>query len=470
VEIQDPESIVSNSNIGGLLIELDTELAGFRALGEFPTEVHEEIQRAFLPERISDTLNIEGIRVNPRITRAILEGLTIAESDQYNEREIVNVISANELIEAEARERMPLTLQLIKELHRRVEHGLIDTAGSFRQKDVKITGAVEQPPSWADVPDLVAETCDRFCGMSNVHPLVRAAWLHATITRIHPFEDGNGRTGRLLQDFALLSEGLLPVGVPASRRQQYYDALEAADRGEWQTLIEVIANSELSALDRARRIAEAPTKRRERVKQLLKAAGQTTKQRDYNRYEVWRRRVEGVRDEFARWAEELNADPEGLNIRVHSYDPVSFEKWKDIRARRNVAGTWLLSLRFFVGRSPLYSFLFYARRHEANFVNGDRVLEDGQVGVFLTGAQEPNSKYVFGKYADPYITLREILFDGNEMLVFNEEEQSLGTPTLADGIQATFATDRWNLADGLVLPDVVEKFYEDALTKLGLIA
>ena len=98
--IQDPTTLALPASLQSLLADLDAELAAFQALGEFPPEVQDELQRAFLPERISDTLNIEGIRVNPRITRAILEGLTIAESDQYNEREILNVISANELIES----------------------------------------------------------------------------------------------------------------------------------------------------------------------------------------------------------------------------------------------------------------------------------------------------------------------------------------------------------------------------------
>lgn len=106
-----------------------------------------------------------------------------------------------------------------------------------------------------------------------------------------------------IQDFSLLASGLLPVGIPVSRRGEYCDGLESADQGDWRSLIEIIGNAELTALDRARRIAEAPVRRRARVQQLLRAAQTTVRQRDYNRYEVWRRRVEGLRDEFARWAE-----------------------------------------------------------------------------------------------------------------------------------------------------------------------
>ena len=467
--IQDIDEVVVTSNIASLLDELDREIAAFRALGEFPTEVQEEIQREFLPNRISDTLNIEGIRVNPRVTRAILEGLTIAESDQYNEREILNVIAANELVEAEGRRGAALTVQLLKELHRRVEEGLIASAGSFRQKDVKITGAIEQPPSWADIPDLIAELCERYARMSDVHPLIKAAWLHASFTRIHPFEDGNGRTGRLLQDFSLISEGLLPVGVPAARRQQYYDALEGADGGEWQPLLHMIADAELTALDRARRIAEAPLKRRAGVQALLRAASNKTKQRDYNVYEIWRRKVEGLRDEFVRWAEDVNADADGLRIRMHSYEPVSFEKWKEVREAGYASGTWLLTLRFLANRTPLYSFLFYVRRHDHHLVDSDREISDGMVGVFLTGAQEPNAKYEFVPYRDPYVSLREMLFDGSELITFSSSSNTEASLQLPDEVDAQFTSDRWRNDGDLLLPDVVQTFYTEALGKLGLI-
>lgn len=85
MKIQNPKQIVAVENLDDLLTDVDKEIAKFKDLGEFPPEVVAEIQRAFLPERISDTLNIEGVRVNPRVTRAILEGLGLSESDRYTE-------------------------------------------------------------------------------------------------------------------------------------------------------------------------------------------------------------------------------------------------------------------------------------------------------------------------------------------------------------------------------------------------
>jgi Fic family protein len=468
MELQDPRQLALAANVTALLADVDEELAGFRALGEFPPEVQAEIQRSFLPERISDTLNIEGIRVNPRITRAILEGLTLAESDRYTEQEVLNVIAANELIESDAREHMPLTLDLIRELHRRVEDTLIPTAGSLREQDVSITGAAQQPPHWADLRGLLMRFCELYEMTSDIHPLVRAVWVHATFTSIHPFMDGNGRTGRLLQDFALISNGFLPVGIPASRRSEYYDALEAADDGDWRALVEIVANSELTALDRARRIAEAPERRRARVRDLLQAAQTTVRQRDYNRYEVWRRRIEGIRDEFARWVEDLNEAAGDLHIRARTYDPISFEKWSEMRERGRVSGTWILSLTFSVRRRPVYTFLLYARRHEFSYAHDVDPVEHGMVAVYLTGADEPEARYEFGRYADPYVALRELLYVDDSLRVYRDP--SVRQPDdLPEGVAASIDARRWGCDEGLTLADVVEEFFTDALCKLGLI-
>lgn len=469
MEIADPNKVVRAANLELMLEEVDHAAAELASLGEFSPEVHREIQRAFLPDRISDTLNIEGIRVNPRITRAILDGLTIAEADRYTEREVLNIISADELVAEEAASEMPLTAELIKEIHRRVEDGLIETAGSVRQQDVSITGAERQPPGWADVRDLLNQMCDIYESATEAHPVVRAAWAHATFTAIHPFMDGNGRTGRLLQDFSLLSAGLLPVGIPIARRGDYYDALEMADSGDWRSLIEIVAEAELAALDKARRIAQAPLERRSRVKKLLDAAQATVRQTEYNRYEVWRRRAEGVREEFARWAQDLSADGgDTLIVNARVYDPISFDKWSEIRTSGRARGTWLLSLSFSVSRNPIYTFLLYARRHEFSYADDPEQVDSGRVGLFLTGAAEPDEHYSFGRFDDPYVAVRELLYVNGELVVYRDPAVRTGQAELPEGVEASLGSMKWvGTYDSLA--DVVEEFYTDALRKLGLV-
>lgn len=373
-------------------------------------------------------------------------------------------------MESDARAGMPLTLELIREVHRRVEDQLIESAGTFRDCDVQITGAIQQPPPWPDVRDLLGTLCQTYIDSHEAHPLILAAWLHASFTAIHPFMDGNGRTGRLLQDFVLISHGFLPVGIPMSRRGEYYEALEAADQGEWRDLVEIIGNSELAALDRARRIAEAPERRRNRVRQFLRAAQSTVRQTEYNTYLVWRRRIDAISNEFIRWVEDLNADAEDIRISARIYDPISFDKWSELRTKGKASGTWVLSLRFIIRRKPIYTFLLYARRHEFSYANEIRVLDHGLVGIFLTGLEEPDSRYDFGRYHDPFIGLRELLYDDDQLLVYRDPQVNQDPSTdLPNGIEVSLESGKWWCDEDSSLGDVVEGFFEESLRKLGLI-
>lgn len=82
---------------------------------------------------------------------------------------------------------------------------------------------------------------DRLIEMNRTHaahpPLARAAWLHHRFVQIHPFEDGNGRIARCLATLALIRAGMFPLVVLNEERDDYLDALQAADRGDLSPLI-----------------------------------------------------------------------------------------------------------------------------------------------------------------------------------------------------------------------------------------
>lgn len=65
----------------------------------------------------------------------------------------------------------------------------------------------------------------------------------------------------------------------------------------------------------------------------------------------------------------MNAAGDDLRIRARTYDPISFEKWTELRTQGWARGTWLLSLTFAITRRPVYTFLLYARRHEFAFAH-----------------------------------------------------------------------------------------------------
>ena len=87
--------------------------------------------------------------------------------------------------------------------------------------------------------------------LENAHILVRAAFLHHAFVQIHPFQDGNGRIARLLVSFVLIKEGLFPLTIDRDERIKYIDALESADKHEYQALIDVISTNQINSIERA---------------------------------------------------------------------------------------------------------------------------------------------------------------------------------------------------------------------------
>lgn len=82
-------------------------------------------------------------------------------------------------------------------------------------------------------------------------PEVKAAWLHHRFTQIHPFQDGNGRVARALASLVFLREGLFPLVVRDSDRQEYIGALESADEGNLSLLVSFFARRQRDAILKA---------------------------------------------------------------------------------------------------------------------------------------------------------------------------------------------------------------------------
>ena len=60
----------------------------------------------------------------------------------------------------------------------------------------------------------------------ELHPLELAAWAHWKLVRIHPFQDGNGRTARIIMNYILHKNGYAMIDIKTKEKQQYFKALE----------------------------------------------------------------------------------------------------------------------------------------------------------------------------------------------------------------------------------------------------
>lgn len=122
-----------------------------------------------------------------------------------------------------------------------------DKPGQFRTGPTpRIRGSSLKLPSSGDVPQLLKEIIKEInAGPGDLYTIDWAAKIHARFEAIHPFTDGNGRTGRLLMNYLLIAHGYPPAIVLKSQRPKYLRALERAQgkKPDNTMLTELIARS-----------------------------------------------------------------------------------------------------------------------------------------------------------------------------------------------------------------------------------
>lgn len=126
-----------------------------------------------------------------------------------------------------------------------------EAPGAFREHDIQPFPGGMQPPPWPEVPVCVQDWLAETQGLRVVGELELAeqlASVHSRFERIHPFLDGNGRTGRLALNLLLVRLGIPPAIIYKHDRRRYLAALRRADRGDLGPLGEFLARAILDNL------------------------------------------------------------------------------------------------------------------------------------------------------------------------------------------------------------------------------
>ena len=142
-----------------------------------------------------------------------------------------------------------LSESIVKDIHALLMENIM-TGGVYRNDYVDISGAKHKPSAPSE---MYLQIKDFYYNLKNTrieNVIELAAWTHAEFVKIHPFEDGNGRTSRLLMNYQLIFNGFLPVSIVKENKIEYFDALEAyATEGDIQPFAEMIAKLEEERLD-----------------------------------------------------------------------------------------------------------------------------------------------------------------------------------------------------------------------------
>lgn len=203
----------------------------------------ERLRKEFMVEFTYNSNAIEGNTLTLKETAMALEGMTIDQKPLKDHMEAIGHRDAFLFVQDIATKNIPLSESVIKQIHSLVLIDRPDDKGVFRRIPVRIMGAYTEPvqPYLIEpkITELLAANEERKSTMGIIERIAR---FHLEFEGIHPFIDGNGRTGRLLLNLDLIRNGYPPINVKFTDRKKYYDAFDEYYRNEnANKMIELIA-------------------------------------------------------------------------------------------------------------------------------------------------------------------------------------------------------------------------------------
>jgi len=249
------EGIEDLARVGGLPHPAEADSI-WRGIWHEETHNSTAIEGNTLILRQVATLLEQGLAVGNKELREYLEVQAYADAAQWVYEQAT---TAGDWISGDL-----LNLTELREIHRRVvervwkdfppdDFHAQEGPGSFRQHDIAAFPGGMTPPPVIAVPGLVHDwivNVNRGPGLDE-HLVQYLARIHARFESIHPFRDGNGRTGRLVVNLLLVRQGLPPAIIYNRERSRYIEALVRADRhGDAGALAEMIARSIRDSIDR----------------------------------------------------------------------------------------------------------------------------------------------------------------------------------------------------------------------------
>lgn len=205
------------------------------------------ISEAEVAEQVYNSNAIENSTLTLEETEKILLQIDL---DRYiNEREIFeakNLARVVSYIDKKSKEK-ELTLDVILFLHEMLLANIRDeVAGRFRKDNeyVRVGSHIAVNPK--EVVERLEKMLAEYNATSHENIIKRIARLHLTFEYIHPFVDGNGRIGRVINNYLLIREGFVPINIKFIDRKKYYKAFTEFDDKEITSTMEEMVGKALT--------------------------------------------------------------------------------------------------------------------------------------------------------------------------------------------------------------------------------
>ena len=182
-----------------------------------------------------NTNAIEGSELNQKEVKEILA------KDKWpqdkSKEDISEAYGVKEAIQFIRETKEHISIELIKKIHETVFKNSKPYAGQLRAKGIEVVvrdglgNIVHEGAPSEKVPELLKELVDWYSKYQKKYPpLLLAAVVHNQFENIHPFQDGNGRVGRILMNNILIKHGLPPVNIDLNKRKEYYKSLQEYEK------------------------------------------------------------------------------------------------------------------------------------------------------------------------------------------------------------------------------------------------
>jgi Fic family protein len=210
------------------------------------------LREEFAIENTYNSNAIEGSTLTLQETAFILrENVTIGGRPIREHLEAVGHKEAFEYVTQLADSHSELTERIIKQIHSLVLMHDNQNRGAYRSVPVIITGSKHTPPQpYLVQPQMETLLLDYGQIKCDKHIIEAVSEFHLRFESVHPFIDGNGRTGRLILNLELIKAGLLPIDIKFSDRQRYYQSFsDYYETGTPDTLCELVTDYEEKELE-----------------------------------------------------------------------------------------------------------------------------------------------------------------------------------------------------------------------------
>ncbi len=215
--------IKTPTNYLSKILELKSILDKKRPLTEGELE---RLNKEFAIEYTYNSNAIEGNTLTLRETDMVLRGLTIEQKPLKDHMEAIGHKEAFDYICYLVKEKTSLTESVIKQIHSLVLADKPQDRGRYRMVPVTILGSKHTPPQPYLIEPYIYALLESY-NASKEDFITKLARFHIEFEGIHPFIDGNGRTGRLLVNLELMKLGYPPIDIKYSDRKAYYDAFDS---------------------------------------------------------------------------------------------------------------------------------------------------------------------------------------------------------------------------------------------------